>query len=77
MDKINKWINSNLKNYKEKNNITKDVENHLIDWLKKGDDTPKYLRQLEKLSVPDAIELSIHWTSRLIKKASSVEIDGM
>lgn len=69
MEQIQKWLDSNYKNYLKKNlPLDKDDLDHILDWMK-SKDAERYLNRLDRISPPQALEMSKKWTEKLIKEA--------
>lgn len=74
-ERIQFWLTHNLKNYKNKSSnpeITEDQINHILDWFK-SKEGEKYLKNIQKVSIPTAIRLSDSWTKSLNKKTVTTE----
>tara|TARA_Y100000034_G_scaffold134332_1_gene202477 strand:- start:6245 stop:7171 length:927 start_codon:yes stop_codon:yes gene_type:complete len=70
MEQIQEWKDTVLKNYLKKNgkDSIQDYEvSHIEDWMK-SDSAKKYINRLNRISVPQAIQMSNSWTEKLNKK---------
>lgn len=67
-ESIQKWIDSNYKNYLKKNPpLEPHIYDHIMDWMK-SPEAASYLPRLDRVAVPTAIDLSNKWTVFLNKK---------
>lgn len=78
-EQIQKWLDSNYKNYQRKNpnGISQGEVDHIVDWMK-SPEAVSYLARLDRVSVPAALDLANRWTEKMNKKnakALAIESD--
>ena len=68
MEQINTWLETTYKNFvAKKGEIDKSDLDHVVDWMQSSD-ASKYLNRLNRISVPQAIDMSKKWTEAMNKK---------
>ena len=66
---VTKWLESNYQNYLKRGNkaLPQSEVDHIVDWMN-SNEGESYLRRLDRVSVPAALDLAKKWTIQINKK---------